>query len=241
MFLDEIGDIPLMVQAKLLRLLQERSFQRLGSNETIHVDVRVLCATNRNLEKAIAEGSFRADLYHRLNVITLQLPALRERREDIPALVDYFLNRYARTLSVERPPLSQDALDSLVNYSWPGNVRELEHLIQRLMVFTGGYTIQVNDLPRVLRATPQSQDQGEASFDEEQYHSLVRSHLDSHGGDRAHESLLEKIEKLLIVEALQCSHGNQTCAGQLLGLPRPTLHAKMQKCGLHCGGDSDPT
>ena len=127
--------------------MQEQTFERLGSNETIQVNVRVLCATNRNLEEAIAERTFREDLYHRLNVVTLQLPPLRDRREDIPPLVDYFLNRFARGLRLEKPPLSQEALDVLVNYSWPGNVRELEHVVQRLMIFTGGYTIQASDLP----------------------------------------------------------------------------------------------
>ena len=150
-FSDEIGDIPWTVQAKILRVLQERQFERLGSNETVRIDVRVLCATNRNLEQAIAAGGFREDLYHRLNVVTLQLPPLRERRDDIPALVDYFLNRYARAAGIERPPLAQNALEALVNYSWPGNVRELEHLIQRLMIFAGGYTIQADDLPWILR------------------------------------------------------------------------------------------
>ena len=154
MFLDEIGDIPLMVQAKILRALQDGTFQRLGGNETFQSDARVLCATNRDLERAIAAGGFREDLYHRLNVVTLQLPPLRERRDDIPLLVDYFLSRYARAAGIERPPLAQNALDALVNYSWPGNVRELEHLIQRLMIFTGGYTIQAHDLPWTMRTDP---------------------------------------------------------------------------------------
>ena len=151
MFLDEIGDIPLSIQAKILRALQDGTFQRLGGNDTLQTDARVLCATNRDLEQAIAAGGFREDLYHRLNVVTLQLPPLRERRDDIPALVDYFLNRYARAAGIERPPLAQNALEALVNYSWPGNVRELEHLIQRLMIFAGGYTIQADDLPWNLR------------------------------------------------------------------------------------------
>ncbi|MGO8712305.1 MAG: sigma-54-dependent transcriptional regulator [Rhizomicrobium sp.] len=232
-FLDEIGDMPVMVQAKILRLLQERTFQRLGGNETIQVDVRVLCATNRNLEKAIAEGNFREDLYHRLNVVTLQIPPLRDRREDIPLLVDYFLNRCARTSRVERPPLAQNTLDLLIRYAWPGNVRELEHLIQRLMIFTGGYTIQANDLPPTLRTEAQTTSAGAtAAPGDESYLSLIQAYLDSYAGDHAHEELLERVERLLIMEALRRSHGNQTHAGRLLGLPRPTLHAKLQKFGL---------
>lgn len=237
-FLDEIGDMPVMVQAKILRLFQEQTFQRLGSNETIQVDVRVLCATNRNLEKAITEGIFREDLYHRLNVVTLQIPPLRDRREDIPLLVDYFLNRCARTSHVERPPLAQDALDLLVQYVWPGNVRELEHLIQRLMIFTGGYTIQANDLPPTLRVEAQTTSAGATvPPGDEPYLNLIETYFDSYAGDHAHEELMERVERLLIMEALRRSHGNQTHAGRLLGLPRPTLHAKMQKFGLQGRGD----
>ena len=228
-FLDEIGDIPLMVQAKILRVLQERRFERLGGNETLQSDARVLCATNRDLEKAIAAGHFREDLYHRLNVVTLLLPPLRERRDDIPRLVEYFLGRHARTAKVDKPPLARDALDALVRYSWPGNVRELEHLIQRLIIFTGGYTIQAQDLPAALTEDPQAP---AAASSDEQWLKLIRAHLAIHEGDRACESLLERVEKLMIVEALRRSEGNQTHAARLLGMPRPTLHARMQKYGM---------
>ena len=163
----------------------------------------------------------------------LELPPLRERRDDIPLLVDYFLSRYARAAGIERPPLAQNALDALVNYSWPGNVRELEHLIQRLMIFAGGYTIQAHDLPWTVRTDPQAP-AGEADpAGEEQWLSLIRAHLASYAGNHACEELLEKIERLLIVEALRRSQGNQTHAARLLGLPRPTLHARMQKYGMH--------
>ncbi len=237
-FLDEIGDIPLLVQAKILRLLQEQTFERLGSNETIQVSVRVLCATNRNLEEAIAQRAFREDLYHRLNVVTLQLPPLRDRREDIPALVDYFLNRFARGLSLEKPPLSQEALDALVNYSWPGNVRELEHVVQRLMIFTGGYTIQAADLPPAITAglpVPMASKTG--PWTDEEFLAFARTYLDSHGGERALEALMEKMERSLILEALRRCDGNQTRAARLLGLPRPTLHLKMQKHKLQGLGE----
>ncbi|MHC4506591.1 MAG: sigma-54-dependent transcriptional regulator, partial [Planctomycetota bacterium] len=130
-FLDEIGDMPLSIQSKMLRVLQERSLERVGGHNTISVDVRVIAATNRDLEKAIAEGKFRDDLYHRLDVFTIDLPPLRERREDIPRLVAYFLDRFARELGVEKPVLSEPALEALRGYGWPGNVRELEHCIHR--------------------------------------------------------------------------------------------------------------
>jgi nitrogen regulation protein NR(I) len=232
-FLDEIGDISLSVQAKILRVLQERTFQRLGGNETIQTDVRVLCATNRDLEKAITSGGFREDLYHRLNVVTIQVPPLRERRDDIPRLVKYFLSRCARAAGIEKPPLAPDALESLAQYSWPGNVRELEHLIQRLMIFSGGYTIQAHDLPWAEGSHAAS------GGSEEAYRQLVRSYLDACSGEQAYAGLVEKIERLLIAEALRRSGGNQTRAAQLLGLPRPTLHAKMQKLGLRSGSDEE--
>ena len=136
--LDEIGDLPLTVQAKLLRVLQERNFQRVGGNETVQVDVRVLAATNRDLEKAIAKGTFREDLYHRLNVVTIVAPPLRRRPEDIPRLVDYFLSRFAREMAIALPVLSAEALERLVAYAWPGNVRELEHCVQRTDDFLPG-------------------------------------------------------------------------------------------------------
>ncbi len=230
-FLDEIGDIPLAVQPKILRVLQERTFQRVGGNETIQADVRVLCATHRDLEKAIAEGAFREDLYHRLNVVAIQVPPLRERRDDIPALVDFFLNRFARIARVERPPLASDAVKALVDYSWPGNVRELEHLVQRLMIFSGGYTIQVKDLPWAQSSSAAGDSQEEA------FRRLVRSYLDSARSDRPHADLLERVERVLIDEALRRCEGNQTHAAQLLGLARPTLHAKLQKYGLRARDD----
>ncbi len=235
-FLDEIGDIPLVVQAKILRTLQDGTFQRLGGNETLRSDVRVLSATNRDLEAAIAAGGFREDLYHRLNVVTLQLPPLRERRDDIPILIDYFSSRYARAAGIERPPLAQNALDALVSHSWPGNVRELEHLIQRLMIFAGGYTIQAHDLPWTLRVDAQAPASAASPSGEEQWLNLIRAHLTSYTGDHACEELMEKLERLLIVEALRRSQGNQTHAARLLGLPRPTLHARMQKYGMHGPG-----
>ncbi len=228
-FLDEIGDIPLMVQAKILRVLQDRTFERLGNNAVLQSDARVLCATNRDLEQAMTAGHFREDIYHRLNVVTLLLPPLRERREDIPRLVEYFLNRHSRTAGVEKPPLAREALDVLVNYAWPGNVRELEHLVQRLIIFTGGYTIQAEDLLPALQSDPHSH---VSPSGEDQWLSLIQEHLSSHQGDRAGDELLEKVEKLMIGEALRRSQGNRTQAALLLGMPRPTLHARMQKYGL---------
>jgi DNA-binding NtrC family response regulator len=226
-FLDEIGDVSLAIQAKILRVLQGRSFERLGGDETIHVDVRVLAATNRNLEKAIAEELFREDLYHRLNVVTIQVPPLRERREDVPRLIDYFLQRYARELQVEKPPVAPDAMKRLQDFPWPGNVRQLEHCIHRTLIFTGGHSIQAGDLP--LEQDAATDEAESLKLAETGLADLVRRYLGSYAGDRAHDEFLERAEKLLIAEGLRRAGGNQTHAARLLGLARPTLHAKMQK------------
>ncbi len=231
-FLDEIGDIPLAVQAKILRVLQEKTFDRLGSNDTQRTDVRVIAATNRDLDGAIARGEFREDLYHRLNVVTIRLPPLRERREDIPRLVDYFLARLADELKTPKPIVSKEALELLEAYPWPGNVRELSHAIQRAMIFTHGHPIQAADLSSVLEHRPGDLAQSELLADDELAKALVVRYLASHGGEGAHERLLGMVEKHLLAEALRRTQGNQTHAARLLGLARPTLHAKMQKHGL---------
>ena len=237
-FLDEIGDMSLMVQAKILRVLQEQTFQRLGNNETLQVDVRILCATNRNLEKAIAEGRFREDLYHRLNVVTLCLPPLRDRRDDIPLLVDYFMNRCARGRTSRNRHLPGCAMEAFQRYAWPGNVRELEHLIQSLMIFTGGYTIQVSDLPLALHvdATPVGCDRDATG--REMLRQLVAEFLDSYHGDRAHDEWLDGAESVLIQEALEGAlRGIGLHAGRLLGLPAPPC---MPRC-KNTASMSEPT
>jgi nitrogen regulation protein NR(I) len=233
-FLDEIGDAPLSIQAKILRVLQEMKFERLGGNETIRSNVRMLAATNRNLERAIADATFRADLYHRLNVVSLHVPPLRDRREDIPLLVDYFLARFAAELNFDKPLMADDALQSLVAYSWPGNVRELQHRLRRAVIFTRGYPIQAADLLFVQNSMEEAPDDPAETADA-QWRRLVRNHLDNHRGPRAHEELVETIEKMLLAEALERSHGNQTQAARLLGLPRATFLTKVEKYGLHVG------
>ena len=234
-FLDEIGDVSLGIQAKVLRVLQERCFERLGGKETVHVDVRVLAATNRDLEAAIAEGTFREDLYHRLNVVTIHVPPLRERREDIPRLVDYFLERYARELNTDKPPVAPDAHRLLQESLWPGNVRQLAHCIQRALIFTRGYPIQAGDLP--LPGEVGSDRAAVSGLGDQGLGELVRRYLATYTGDRAHEAFIEQAEKLLISEALRRAGGNQTHAARLLGLSRPTLHAKIQKHKLHADTD----
>ena len=232
-FLDEIGDIPFNVQAKLLRILQQRTFERLGGNDVIHADVRILAATNRNLEQAIASGGFREDLFHRLNVVTIHIPPLRRRASDIPKLIDYFLQRYASELRIEVPLISEDAIAELQNYEWPGNVRELEHCIYRTLIFTRGYPIQVADVLRARDSEPKSGQDPAARVNESDLLKIIRNYLDRHCGPGTHERLVAETDRLLVQEALRRTSGNQTQAALLLGLPRPTLHAKIQRYAVH--------
>jgi nitrogen regulation protein NR(I) len=236
-FLDEIGDVPLSVQAKILRVLQERTFERLGGNETIEVDVRVLAATNRNLEKSLAEGTFRDDLYHRLNVVTIQIPPLRERREDLPRLVDYFLDRAARDLKIDRPPLAPDAMQLLVQHSWPGNVRELKNAIERLLILTGGHPIQARELRLMLEGPGGARSVEGLAWDGNAFSAFVTQYLAACGGPGTHERFMEAAERLLLAEALRRTRGNRTHAARLLGLTRPTFHAKIQKHRLDEPGE----
>jgi nitrogen regulation protein NR(I) len=234
-FLDEIGDVPLGIQPKILRVLQERTFERLGGNEVLQADVRVLSATNRDLEKGIQQGVFREDLYHRLNVVTIRVPPLRERRDDIPDLVAYFLERFAKKLGVEKPLLLEDALQALVNYPWPGNVRELEHCIHRLVIFGRGLPVGTADLLPMLQ--PENKNGGQVTdADDATLANLIERYL-GRPADRAYEQFMQKVERLLLTQALARTGQNQSQAARLLGLPRPTLHAKMYRHGLH-GGDA---
>lgn len=231
-FLDEIGDIPAAVQAKILRVLQQKTFERVGGKETIEADVRILAATNRNLDQAIADGTFREDLYHRLNVVTISIPTLRERRGDIPKLVNYFLDRYAHELRMDTPHIADDAMELLATHDWPGNVRELENCVYRILIFTHGYPIQAKDVRRAMGVGQAGTDEPAGEALQDLQLRIVRAHLDSHSGPGTHEQFLADVERLLIYESLVRSNGNQTHAAKLLGLTRPTLHARMQRYGI---------
>jgi DNA-binding NtrC family response regulator len=211
LFLDEIGEISLAMQAKLLRVLQEKTFERVGGIETIKVDVRIVAATNRNLQAAIKEGTFREDLYYRLNVIPLQLPALRERKEDIPLLVQYFLDKHDIKKRIQ--DIDPDAMKALVNYQWPGNVRELENVLERAIIIAPGNRIMCDQVPLDSSKKPQ------------EVQSII--------ADIPDEGIsLEEVEKLLIMKALAKAEGNQTKAAQLLKISRHTLLYRMEKYGL---------
>ncbi len=231
MFLDEVGDMPPELQTKLLRALQERSFERVGGQEPIRVDVRILAATNRELEALIKEGKFRDDLYYRLNVVELQLPPLRERRRDIPLLVDHFLAKYADDLG--QRIVAPEALDRLVGYEWPGNVRELENVIQRAMVMATGGVILPEHLPigAVSAAASVAVDATLEDIIERRLLDCVRG-LREHASANLYDLMVGLVEKPLFRAVLRETGGNQVRAAQLLGINRNTLRKKLKEHGI---------
>ena len=214
-FLDEIGDVSAAMQAKLLRVLQERRFERVGGHESIEVDVRVVTATNKNLEKEVKDGKFREDLYYRLNVIKIDIPPLRDRPEDLPLLITHFLNKYARTNEVAKK-IAPEAMERLLIYRWPGNVRELENAIERAAVTTVGDTIGVDKLPSRVSGSP-SDDQ--PRFEIDLKHPLPH-YL---------KLATEQIEKEYIVKALEKSRGNVGRCAELCGLSRRSVSGKISQ------------
>jgi Nif-specific regulatory protein len=213
-FLDEIGDLSPSLQMKLLRVLQEKEFERVGSNQTIRSDVRVIAATNRNLEEAIRKGTFREDLYYRLNVVTISLPPLRERKEDIPLLVEHFLEKHNRENKKNVTSLSKEVRDLLRHYDYPGNVRELENIVERAVVLCRGDTLTTQDLPLNLR-------EGKAE-----------AVLERDRGTQSLPDTLEEIERQLIVKALERNGGVQTKAAEEMGISERVLRYKMKKYSL---------
>jgi nitrogen regulation protein NR(I) len=230
-FLDEIGDMPFSIQAKILRLLQEKSIERLGGREPIPVDVRIIAATNRDLEAALAQGRFREDLYYRLKVVTLGLPPLRERSEDISLLADYFLSRFAKEMDVSNPGVTNEAKLLLQNYQWPGNVRELANAMQKALIFSRGYPIHPEDISRAVGGASLGREGGEARADEI-VRQWVRQSLVSGDGKDVFESCMDHFASLLISEALDLTSGNRSRAAKLLGISRPTLLSKIDKYRL---------
>jgi two-component system nitrogen regulation response regulator GlnG len=230
-FLDEIGDMPFSIQSKILRLLQERSIERLGGRETIPVDVRIIAATNRDLEAALAAARFREDLYFRLKVVTITLPPLRERPADIPLLADYFLARFAKEMGLNNPGLAQDSLNLLKSHQWPGNVRELANVLQKALIFSRGYPIRPEDISQAIggsEAAPKIDDfQGY-----ENLRQWVRRVLLSGAGENVFDSMMDRFASVLISEALELTGGNRSRAARLLGISRPTLLSKIDRYNL---------
>jgi two-component system nitrogen regulation response regulator GlnG len=227
--LDEIGDVPLPAQAKMLRLLENQSFERLGGNQPVSTRVRVLAATNQNLEQLISEGRFRQDLYYRLKVVTIRVPPLRDRKADIAELAHHFLFRFAREADRDVRGFAPEALDRLQRHDWPGNVRELQNCVRAAVYQAPGRLIGVESLPGLGESppapgAPASPDLG-ATID-----SLLAA-----GGNNVHERLIALVERELIVRALRATGGNQTQASELLGLSRVTLRGKMRDLGIQVG------
>lgn len=217
-FLDDVDDIPLEMQVKLLRVLQEREFERVGGEETIPVNVRVICATKKDLKKLAQEGRFREDLYYRLHVVTLHLPPLRERKEDIPLLVNYFMKKYAAQQRVVINSISQEALHLLLLYNWPGNIRELENAVEHAVAFCTSDAI----LPKNL---PQNLTQGETSSGIFPVELSTIDSLDL-------QETLSEAERKLLLWAYQKTNGNQVRMSEILRIPRTTLQNKLVKYNI---------
>ncbi|MBT7865019.1 MAG: sigma-54-dependent Fis family transcriptional regulator, partial [Opitutales bacterium] len=207
LFLDEIGEISLPTQVKLLRFLEQRSFERIGSSKSITVDTRIVAATNRNLEAMVKEGTFREDLYFRLNVVQITMPPLRDRSEDLPILLNHFLSEFAKENAIDTPNFEPGAMQCLRRYGWPGNIRELRNFAENIVVLHRGGVIHDYDLEPKFRGETRSIDGS----------NRVVSPLDK-----------EENEKRLVREALADSKGNRTRAAKLLGISRRTLHRKLQ-------------
>lgn len=231
-FLDEIGDMPFSVQSKILRLLQERSIERLGGREPIPVDVRIIAATNRDLERAMEEGKFREDLYYRLNVVTLWLPPLRERLEDIPLLAQYFLARFSREMGIPNLGLTRDALKALQAHTWPGNVRELANTLQKALIFSRGAPISAQEVIKAITGAEVPEKGPEDVTLEEAIRAWIRKALVEGPKEGLFEGLSDMFASMVIKEALNLTGGNRSKAAKLLGLSRPTLQAKIEKYGL---------
>ncbi|MGQ9655708.1 MAG: sigma-54-dependent transcriptional regulator [Thermodesulfobacteriota bacterium] len=230
-FLDEIGDMPFSIQAKILRLLQEKSIERLGGREPIPVDVRVIAATNRDLETALSEGRFREDLYYRLKVVTIWLPPLSERSGDIPLLADYFLAQLATKMGIENPGMTREAKGLLDRCPWPGNVRELANVIQKALIFSRGLPIGPEDVNKAMSGeSVVKKVDGEGA--QEVIRQWVRKVLVSETGENLFDYFMDHFAAILITEALRLTGGNRTRAAKLLGLSRPTLQSKIEKYGL---------
>ena len=216
LFLDEVGEMSLNLQIKLLRVLQEQEFQRVGGNKDIRVDVRIIAATNKDLKEEVDEGRFREDLYYRLNVVHIQAPPLRDRRDDIPFLVAHFVDKFSEKLGRSIRNVDPEVMSSFYQYSWPGNVRELENVIERALVLSRGESITSEDVPPEIRESPEI---------EEGIDTLI-------SWERGLPDTLEAIEERMIRQALKKADNVQAQAAKILGISRSNLQYKMKKYGL---------
>ncbi|WP_462324544.1 sigma-54-dependent transcriptional regulator [Desulfoplanes sp.] len=229
-FLDEIGDMPLSIQAKILRLLQERSIERLGGRHPIPVDVRVIAATNRDLETSLSKGAFREDLYYRLKVVTLNLPPLRNRESDIKLLADYFLHNFSLTMNGQNPGITQDGVTKLQEYPWPGNVRELSNAIQKALIFNRGCPLTEEEIDKALSSpnpgTTESHPLDIQAWTRQSLCSLKKSSA------TPYSDMMDRMSATIIGEALRICRGNHSKTAKYLGISRPTLLAKIDKLDI---------
>ena len=239
-FLDEIGDMPLDLQAKILRVLQEHEITRIGGSQSMSVDVRVVAATNQELQERVRNREFREDLYYRLNVVPINLAPLRERREDVPALVEYFLDRICAELEIPAKQCAPEALELLCGYSWPGNVRELENTIKRAVILSGDLLLTTADFislhsrQETIHATPQ--EQSLEALVEGKLRSSMNGIEKLDKGD-IYDRVLEQIERPLIRITLEKTRGNQVRAADILGINRNTLRKKINELGIQVRKD----
>jgi len=214
LFLDEIGDLPLSTQVKLLRVLQEEQFERVGGSQTINVDVRVIAATNKNLEEMIKEGKFREDLYYRINVVSVSIPPLRERKEDIVHLINHFIEKYKAETNKNKIEFSREAFDVLIKYNYPGNIRELENIVHHSIVLSRSEIIATTDLPVQINDSKSGID----TFETDDFSTLPDQ--------------VEKLEKMLVLNALKKTNNNQLRAAKSLGISERNLRYRLEKWGL---------
>ena len=228
LFLDEVGEIPLHLQVKLLRAIQTKQFEQVGSSKTIEVDVRIVAATNRDLEEMVAKREFREDLFYRLNVIPVKMPNLRERKSDIPLLCNHFVTQFNQMTghNVEAP--TGEILEALMAYDWPGNIRELENLMERLVILKGQGTVDLGDLPhRIFQTYAEGRPQGTGAMSEWEYPRMV---LPNTGVNL--KAIVEAFENHLIDQALARTQNNKNRASELLNMNRTTLVEKLRKRGM---------
>lgn len=234
LFLDEIGDMTPLTQTKILRVLQGQEFERVGGNELIETDVRLIAATNRDLERLVAEGSFRGDLYYRLNVYTIKLPPLRERLDDVRLLAEHFLRRFGRELKKDVREIAPEALELLQRYPWPGNVRELQSAMKQALLHATGPVLLPEFLPAVLRGEQAAGGPSVAGFDYGGLTEFIQNQLRS-GTATLYSDFQALTDKHLFVEVLRHTDGNLSQAARLLGITRATLRTKLNALGIPTG------
>ncbi len=238
LFLDEIGDMSMLTQSKVLRVLQEQQFERVGGNDTTRVDVRIIAATNKSLVQAMKEGSFRVDLFYRLKVVSIYIPPLRERRTDIPLLIDHFINKFSRQLSVAPRTVSKRALQALTKYLWPGNVRELENNVHTALVMSKNEQLQPGDFPSLADENPKVD--LDLSVLQDDYTDTFRKIVDpimpkliTNSSGQIYHFLESALERAVIASCLRQFNGNQVKTSETLGISRNTLRDRIAKYGLY--------